>query len=278
VLIGIPVADVIYRHTWPTRVLHWVNALCVVLMLMSGLQIFNAHPRLYWGQYGANSDRAALAIEARDSPNGQPIGVIRVGQHQWPTTGVLGVSSDGHGDLIERAFPSWLTIPSYQDLATGRRWHLFFAWVLVFNSALYYSIGFHGRHVQNDLWPTRAQRMLINIARDLRDHLRLHFPRGEAAREYNPLQKLSYLTVLFILAPMILATGLAMSPGLDAAFPWIPALLGGRQSARTIHFICAMSVGLFVAIHLTMVILAGPLNELRSMVTGRYVLPASSTR
>ena len=269
-----PNSEVIYRHALTTRVLHWVNALCVVLLIMSGLQIFNAHPRLYWGQYGANSDRAALAIGATDSPAGQPMGIVRIGQHQLPTTGVLGVSRDAQGELLARAFPSWLTIPSYQDLATGRRWHFFFAWLLVINSAIYFALSFLRRHIQDDLWPSRGQWKPINIARDFLDHLRLRFPYGDAARAYNPLQKLAYLTVLFILAPMILLTGLTMSPGLDAAFPWLTALFGGRQSARTVHFICALSVGLFIVIHITMVILAGPINELRSMITGRYALPS----
>jgi thiosulfate reductase cytochrome b subunit len=269
-----PSNEVIYRHTLGTRVLHWVNALCVVLLIMSGLQIFNAHPRLYWGQFGANSDQAALVIEATYSPAGRPLGIVRIGNHQLPTTGVLGISRDAQGDLLERAFPIWLTIPSYQDLATGRRWHFFFAWLLVINSAIYYAMSFLRRHIQYDLWPSRAQWAPINIARDFLDHLRLRLPSGDAAREYNPLQKLAYLTVLFIVAPMILVTGLTMSPGLDAALPWLPSLFGGRPSARTVHFICALSVGLFIVVHVTMVILAGPINELRSMITGRYVLPS----
>ena len=225
----------VFRHSIATRVLHWLNALCVFLVLMSGLQIFNAHPRLYWMQYGANTDHAALEISV--------------------------------------GFPSWATIPSYQDLATGRRWHFFFAWVLVFSSGLYFLISLATRHIQRNLLPTRTQWSLKGIARDFWDHVRLQFPTGEAARHYNSLQKLAYLAVLFILAPMILATGLTMSPGLDAGFPWLLNLFGGRQSARTLHFICAMTVVLFIVVHLAMVVLAGPINELRSMITGRYVLP-----
>jgi thiosulfate reductase cytochrome b subunit len=245
---------------------------------MSGLQIFNAHPRLYWGQYGANTDHAALEMTVGDPDKGQPLGMVRIGRHEIPTTGFLGVSKDGRGELIARGFPSWATIPSYQDLAMGRRWHFFFAWVLVFSSALYILISFATRHVQRDLLPTRTQWSLKGIARDFWDHVRLRFPTGEAARYYNSLQKLAYLAVLFILAPMILATGLTMSPGLDAGFPWLLNLFGGRQSARTLHFICAMSVVLFIVIHLAMVVLAGPLNELRSMITGRHVLPPENVK
>jgi thiosulfate reductase cytochrome b subunit len=115
------------------------------------------------------------------------------------------------------------------------------------------------------------------VLHDIGEHLRLRFPRGEAARHYNVLQKLAYLGVLFILGPLILATGLTMSPAMDAAFPWLLNLFGGRQSARTLHFIAAALVVLFIIVHLAMVLLAGPVRELRSMITGRYVLPPADT-
>jgi thiosulfate reductase cytochrome b subunit len=272
------IPNIVFRHSIATRVLHWLNAVCVFLVLMSGLQIFNAHPRLYWGQYGANTDHAALEMTVGDPAKGQSLGIVRIGHYEIPTTGFLGVSKDGAGDLVERGFPSWTTIPSYQDLATGRRWHFFYAWVLVFSSALYFLVSLATRHFQRDLLPTTTQWSFRSIGRDIRNHLRLRFPTGEAARQYNSLQKLAYLAVLFILAPMILGTGLTMSPGLDAGFPWLLNLFGGRQSARTLHFICAMTVVLFIVVHLTMVLLAGPLNELRSMITGRYVLPPEKVK
>src|SRR5277367_166709 len=217
-------------------------------------------------------------MTAGDPAKGESLGMVRIGSHDIPTTGLLGVSKDSHGDLAERGFPAWATIPSYQDLATGRRWHFFFAWVLVFSSALYFLLSFATRHLQRDLLPTRTQWSLKGIARDFWDHIRLRFPTGEAARHYNSLQKLAYLAVLFILAPMILATGLTMSPGLDAGFPWLLNVFGGRQSARILHFICATTVVLFIIVHLAMVLLAGPINELRSMLTGRYVLPPEKVK
>jgi thiosulfate reductase cytochrome b subunit len=258
----------IYRHTIATRVLHWVNAMCVFLVLMSGLQIFNAHPRLYSGQYGANADPAILDITQGDSSDGYARGVLRIGGHELPATRFLGLSED-------KAFPGWLTIPSYRDLATGRRWHFLFAWLLVFNSGLYFSISFFRGHIKRDLLPTRAQLAPTRILREIWNHLKLRFPKGEAARHYNSLQKLAYLAILFLLAPMILATGLTMSPDIDAGYPWLVTLFGGRQSARTLHFICAMAVVTFIVIHLAMVVLAGPVNQIRSMITGRYVLPSS---
>ncbi|MFL6602428.1 MAG: cytochrome b/b6 domain-containing protein [Steroidobacteraceae bacterium] len=239
-------ATVIYRHTVVTRILHWLNALCVFLVLMSGLQIFNAHPRLYWGEYGANTDAAFIQLGGGHAPG-------------------------------EKAFPPWATIPGWQDLAGGRRWHFFFAWVLVFNSALYLLVSLVNGHVRRDLVPSRAEISARHLARELWNHLRLQFPVGTAARHYNTLQKLAYLAVIFVLAPMMLLTGLTLSPGIDAAAPWLLDLLGGRQSARTLHFLTAMLIVLFIAVHLVMVVLAGPLNELRSMVTGRFELPPDKT-
>jgi thiosulfate reductase cytochrome b subunit len=228
--------EIIRRHSLATRWLHWINALSVFLVLMSGLQIFNADPHLYWGQFGASPDRALLAIGA-------------------------------HG------FPHWATLPGWQDLSTGRRWHFFFAWLLVFNSALYLLISILSGHVRRDLLPKRTEIAPAHVAHDIWNHLRLRFPTGAAAKHYNVLQKLSYVGVIFVLAPIILATGLTMSPGFDAACPWLLTLFDGRQSARTIHFAAAMLVAAFILVHLIMVVLAGPWNEVRSMITGRYVVP-----
>jgi thiosulfate reductase cytochrome b subunit len=259
----------IYRHPLPVRLVHWVVVLCFALLLMSGLQIFNAHPALYWGAK-SDFDRPVLALRAADSSTADnPKGVAVLFGHAFDTTGVLGVSSGADGELTERGFPSWLTIPSYQDLATGRRWHFFFAWVLVAAGLFYFAYSFFSRHVQRDLVPRPKE--LRHIGRSILDHMRLRFPRGEEARHYNVLQKLSYLLVLFVVFPVLVLAGLAMSPGIDAAVPlaWI---FGGRQSARTIHFICAWIMVLFVLVHVVMVLLSGVWNNLRSMITGRYAI------
>jgi thiosulfate reductase cytochrome b subunit len=108
---------------------------------------------------------------------------------------------------------------------------------------------------------------------DIKHHARLQFPTGEAARRYNVLQKFAYLSVLILLIPGMILTGFTMSPGLDAALPWLLDLFGGRQSARSLHFIFAMGIVAFIVVHLAMVVLAGPINEVRSMITGRYRLP-----
>jgi thiosulfate reductase cytochrome b subunit len=265
--------NVVYRHTGATRILHWINALSVFMVLMSGLQIFNAHPRLHWGNFGANDDAALLEMGAERTADHQLIGVVLIGHTELRTTGVLGVSAGPTGNPTIRGFPRWATIPSYQDLASGRRWHFFFAWILVINSFIYLIVSLMRRHVQRDLMPTRSELSMSHFLHEIWDHARLRFPRGEAARGYNLLQKLSYLGVIFALGPIMLGTGLTMSPGFDAAAPWLLELFGGRQSARTIHFIAAMLIVLFILIHLSMVVLAGPFNEVRSMITGRYRLP-----
>ena len=264
-----PEGGVIFRHTLAVRLAHWVNVLCIVVLVMSGLQIFNAHPHLYWGQKGANFDHAILSIDAVNTPNG-PRGVTRVGTMHFDTTGFLGWSK-----LVARAWPSWLTIPSWQDLATGRRWHFLFAWLLVANGFVYLAWGAVSRHLARDLWP--RWRDLKGIGRSIVDHIKLKHPKGDEAKRYNVLQKLAYLGVILLIATMVL-TGLTMSPGFDAAAPWLLDLFGGRQSARTIHFIAASLIVLFVFVHVIEAILAGPINELRSMITGRYAVRPEDPR
>jgi thiosulfate reductase cytochrome b subunit len=261
--------EMIYRHTRVVRIAHWINALCFLLLLMSGLQIFNAHPRLYWGQKGADFDKPFFEIGAGQTPDGRFVGITRFGDTAVTTTGVLGVStSKGQPNLV--AFPSWLTVPSWRDLATGRRWHFFFAWALVLNGLTYLGFGVANRHFRRDIVPTGAELKPRHILKDIWDHVRLKHPTGEAARHYNTLQKLAYAAVIFILFPVMVLTGLTMSPGFDAIAPVLVDLFGGRQSARSIHFISANLLVLFLVVHLVQVVIAGAWNEIRSMITGRY--------
>ncbi|MGH6850737.1 MAG: cytochrome b/b6 domain-containing protein [Methylocella sp.] len=262
----------IYRHTRITRLTHWINLLCVTVLLMSGLQIFNAHPALYWGKTGVDPGQALFEIGAQDSGGGSPVGFTRIGSSTFETTGILGVSRDASGEAEQRGFPRWATLPSWRDLAIGRRWHFFFAWAFVANLVVYLVAGMASGHFWRELLPSKQQLRPRALLNDLGNHLRLKFPRGEASRGYNPLQKLAYLTVIFVLLPLMILAGLAMSPGMDAIFPWLVDLLGGRQSARTIHFFTASLILLFVFVHVAMVLLAGPLNELRGMITGRFAL------
>jgi thiosulfate reductase cytochrome b subunit len=259
---------IVRRHRLSTRLWHWVNALAVFLMLMSGLMIFNAHPRLYWGRYGANADHAWLEIGS--TADG---GYLRVGRVQVPTTGLLGYHRMAGGAVNRRAFPGWATIPSTYDLAAARRWHFFFAWLLAAGLFAYWLASFLNRHAARDLFPRPGELAPRHLWREIKDHARLRFPTGDAALSYNILQKLSYFGVIFILLPLLILTGLAMSPQMDAAWHWLLGLAGGRQSARSIHFVAAFLILAFILVHLAMVLLAGPVNEIRSMITGRYRVP-----
>jgi thiosulfate reductase cytochrome b subunit len=261
----------IRRHSLVVRVAHWVNVLCLAVLLMSGLQIFNAHPALYWGE-ASDFDRPLLAITSRRDVGGGIVGITKTFNREFDTTGFLGASTAPGGGISARGFPSWLTLPGYQDLATGRRWHFAFAWLFVLNGAVYliYSMG---GHLTRDLVPSAAQ--LKEIGRTARDHLRLRFPRGDAARDYNVLQKLAYLTVILVLLPLMVVSGLTMSPAIDAAFPQLLTAFGGRQSARTIHFVTALALVLFVFVHVAMVALSGAWNNMRAIITGRYAVPDS---
>jgi thiosulfate reductase cytochrome b subunit len=261
-----------YRHALATRITHWISALCVTVLLMSGLQIFIAHPALYWGQFGADADQPAFEIGAEAIKDGNQRGYVRIGSATIDTTGALGLVSGANGELTERAFPRWATLPGWRSLTLGRRWHFFFAWLFVANLASYYVFGLINGHLRRDLAPTRAQLRPRAILVDIADHLRLKFPKGKAALKYHPLQKFAYLGVVVLLLPSMVLTGLTMSPGMDAILPWLVDLFGGRQSARTVHFIAASLLVLFVAVHLAMVLLAGPINGVRAMITGKLAI------
>jgi thiosulfate reductase cytochrome b subunit len=232
--------DVIRRHTLATRLWHWTTAVSVIILLGSGLMILNAHGQLYWGEYGANFDQPWFKLI-------------------W---------------FFDTArVPGWLTIPSSYNLALARRWHLFFALVLGFALLAYMIVSLINRHFQNDLRIRRSELSRGHLIADFKSHLALQFHDPENPRAYNIFQKISYAGVIFILLPLVIFTGLAMSPGMNAAWPWLLDIFGGRQSARSVHFIVAMLLAGFIIVHLALVILAGPLNEVRSMLTGKWRVP-----
>ena len=263
-----PRREVIYRHTLIVRLSHWINAVVIFLMIGTGLNIFNAHPMLYWGQKGDMYDRPFVSIRPA-LVHGAVRGVTQVGPLRLDTTGVLGLSQS-HGRWMGRAWPSWITVPSFTDLADARHWHFFFAWVLILNGLVYLIWSLLIRHIQRDLWPTWTD--LKSIPRSVWEHLRNRHPTGEEAKRYNVLQKLAYLGLIALVTGMV-ATGLTMSPGIDAFAPWLLDLFGGRQSARTLHFLFATGVVLFIVVHVAEVFLAGPINEVRSIITGNYHVP-----
>jgi len=222
-----------YRHSLPVRVMHWINVVSLVILLMSGLQIFNAHPALYWGKSSYTGRPPILQIAARTGSTGEPEGFVRLWRYEFETTGVLGVFKNGEGDTEEHAFPSWLTVPGPYWLSMARSWHFFFAWLFVINGITYIAYSIASGHLAHDLAPTRDE--LLRIGRSIIDHLRFRHPVGEEVRRYNVLQKIAYLLVIFGLLPLIALAGWAMSPWLDTVIPgWVDwSGAGSRRAPST---------------------------------------------
>ncbi len=258
----------IYRHKLPIRIMHWINVVCFIVLLMSGLNIFNAHAALNIGKSSYNGQAPILEMNAAQSNTGKLIGYTTIFGHQFNTTGVFGVSQGPDGRVLQRGFPAWMTIPSSQWLSMARHWHLFFAWLFVINGICYVIYSVLSKHVQRDLLTTKADR--ASIWQSIKDHARFKHASGEDAKRYNVLQKITYLSVIFILLPLVILMGWAMSPFLNSLIPGWVDLFGGRQTARTIHFIVAWLLVGFVFIHVFLVITTGLWNNLRGMITGQY--------
>jgi thiosulfate reductase cytochrome b subunit len=253
-----------YRQSAWTRLTHWMWAISLFFLLLTGLQIFNAHPTLYIGnQSGFGFNNEVLAIRGENTPEG-PVGYVRVFGARFDTTGVFGVSGSAERP-VGRGFPAWATIPSGQDLATGRVVHFFFAWILSGTLLVWLVASLVNGHLRRDLAPGIDD--LRRLPRDIADHAKLKF---RHKRDYNTLQKFAYAGVLFILLPLMILTGLAMSPTMNAVVPFLADMLGGRQTARTIHFAAMLLLVGFFIVHILMILAAGPINELRSIVTGWY--------
>jgi len=255
----------IYRQSIWTRITHWVWVVCLFFLLLSGFQIFNAHPILYIGQEsGFEYDNRVLSILPIQREDGSFAGRTTIFGHSFDTSGVLGFSGTQEQPQF-RAFPNWITIPSYQDLATGRVVHLFFGWILVGTMFVWFVASLINGHLRRDIVPKGAD--FKALSGEISAHARFRFHKRAG---YNPLQKLSYAFILLVIFPLVVLTGLSMSPGMNAAWPWLIEIFGGRQTARTIHFGAMVVLVLFFIVHVLMVVLAGPINELRSMITGWY--------
>lgn len=261
-----PAAGRVYRHGIVARAAHWLWALAMLVLVMSGLQIFNAAPYLDASDK-SDPGRRVLAFGAQ-RVGGVPVGTTTVFGLTLRTTHLLGYTDDGLGGESPRAFPAWATLPGPQDLADGRRWHLAFAWALTIAVAAYL-VSAAARGTLRELvlrpsdlpklWP--MQLYYFRLRKEPPPH-----------GTYNPLQKAAYTVVLFAFFPLIVLTGLTLSPGVDAAAPWLTALFGGRQFARAWHFLLmALLIGYFL-VHLTMVVTTGMWNNMRSMITGWYAL------
>ncbi len=217
------------RHAISTRLWHWINAGALVVLFMSGLGISNAHRHLYWGNYGFDPADAWLSI-------------IR--------------------------FPDWATLPQRYSLAESRDWHTTGAWAFALALLGMWIAMLLNRHFVRDLAAPLRAWSPASLAHDIREHLRGRFDAEEAGVKYNTLQKLAYGVVLGILLPLMVFTGLSISPGFEPAAPWLVDLLGGRQSARSLHFITAWALFAFFVLHIVMVLLSGPLTQMRGMIMG----------
>lgn len=242
-----------------------------ILLLLSGFQILNAHPRLYLGDTGYVGMPAVIEFENNLDPE-NPRSWVRVGSVEIPTTLVLGhvEESSVYGFT---AFPYWLRLPSKDHLGLGRGWHFLMAWVLVINITFYLIYLVISRRLRRTLLPRKWQLTGRAILRDLWMHLRFKHPTGQRAVEYNLLQKISYLIVIFLIIPIIILTGMTMSNSAVAAYPWLIDLFQGRQTARLLHFVCAMLMTVFLFVHVSQVFVAGFVREMRSILTGYYEIP-----
>ncbi len=224
------------RHSALVRVTHWITVLCFVALLVSGIEIVISHPRFYWGETGNDLTPTLFKI---------PIPASRA---LVPT---------GYG----------YTLPDQNGWS--RYLHFQSAWVLVLTGLLYIFSSFSSGHLRKNLVPGRDELSWRVLSNSIVDRLRFKRPSEAAAWSYNPLQRLSYLMVIFFLFPLMIWTGLAMSPGFVSAFPATVTTLGGQQSARTIHFFATMALVLFLLVHVVMIFLAGFRNRMRAMITGR---------
>ena len=224
------------RHSFLIRVTHWLTTIAFLALLVTGLEIVVSHPRFYWGETGSDNTQPLFKIPVPSSRNLVP-------------TGYDYVLPDQNG---------W-----------SRYLHFQAAWLLILTGLLYVGVGLFRGHFHRELLPARSDLSAKQLMSSISEHLRFKRPSAEEAWSYNVLQRLAYLLIIFVGFPLIIWTGLAMSPSFVSAFPAAVNLLGGQQSARTLHFFLTAALVLFLAVHVLMVILAGFWSRVRAMITGR---------
>jgi thiosulfate reductase cytochrome b subunit len=231
-----PATTVTSRHSALVRVTHWITTLCFLALLVSGVEILISHPRFYWGETGNVLTKPLFKLPIPSSRNLVP-------------TGYGYVLPDQNG---------W-----------SRYLHFQAAWIVVLTGLLYtISILFTG-HLRKNLLPPQADLSWKAFSTTIAKHLRFERPSEAEGWSYNVLQRLTYLFVIFVLFPLVIWTGLAMSPAFVSAVPATVTLLGGQQSARTIHFFVSLFLVLFLLVHVVMVCVAGFTSRMRAMITGR---------
>jgi thiosulfate reductase cytochrome b subunit len=233
---SLPATTVTARHSALVRVTHWITTLCFLALLVSGIEIVISHPRFYWGETGNVQTTPLFKLPIPSSRALVP-------------TGYGYVLPDQNG---------W-----------SRYLHFQAAWVAVLTGLLYViSILFSG-HLRKNLLPGKADLSLRAFSTQIAKNLRFERPSAAEAWSYNVLQRLTYLLVIFVLFPLVIWTGLAMSPAFVSAVPATVTLLGGQQSARTIHFFVSLALILFLLVHVVMVCVAGFKSRMRAMITGQ---------
>jgi len=233
---AVPASTVTSRHSALVRVTHWITTLCFLALLVSGVEIVISHPRFYWGETGNDLTTPLFKLPIPSSRALVP-------------TGYGYVLPDQNG---------W-----------SRYLHFQAAWVAVLTGLLYIIFGLFTGHFRKNLLPSKADISWRGFSAAIANHLRFERPSEAEAWSYNVLQRLTYLLVIFILFPLVIWTGLAMSPAFVSAVPATVTLLGGQESARTIHFFVSVALLLFLLVHVVMVCLAGFRSRMRAMVTGR---------
>jgi thiosulfate reductase cytochrome b subunit len=168
---------------------------------------------------------------------------------------------------------SWDEADALGNRLWGRNYHFLFAWIFLINGIIYLAWNLWKKHFSQKMFPRRNELRLNHLKTELSSHLRLQPPKRGAARNYSVFQKISYLVVIFLLFPFMLISGLAQMPAFTAISPELIDLFGGRQTARTLHVVCTVLLLLFVIVHVIEVFVAGALNQIRSMITGKYLLP-----
>jgi len=229
-------AEASQRHSFLVRFTHWLTTLAFLALLVTGLELVVSHPRFYWGEVG--------------NVNTEPLFKI-------PIPASRSLVPTGYG----------YTLPDQNGWS--RYLHFQSAWLLVLTGLLYVGVGLLRGHFRRELLPTRTDLSVNRLLASIIEHLRLKRPGADEAWSYNVLQRLAYLLIIFVAFPLIIWTGLAMSPSFVSAFPAAVNALGGQQSARTLHFLLTGALLLFLLIHILMVILAGFWSRCRAMITGR---------
>ncbi len=236
-----PATKVATRHSALVRVTHWITTLCFLALLVTGAEIVISHPRFYWGETGT---------------------ILTTPLFKLPIPSSRALVPTGYGYVLP------------DQNGWSRYLHFQAAWLAVLTGLLYVISGVVTGHFRKDLLPTTADLSRRGLSRAIANHLRFERP-SEA--EYNVPQRLTYLFVIFVLFPLVIWTGLAMSPAFVSAFPASVTVLGGQQSARTIHFFVSLALLLFLLVHVGMVCLAGFRSRMRAMITGRTRSPMERT-